>query len=115
MPSSTGISALPLHDALPISWQTDALADPIHIAGDIVTELYASTTGTDADWRSEEHTSELQSLRHLVCRLPPVSPLFPYTTLFRSPGRPTRSPTRSTSPATSSPNSTPPLPAPTPI
>src|SRR5262245_35090957 len=38
--------------------------------------------------RSEEHTSELQSLRHLVCRLllhehrraPPV----PYTTLFRS-------------------------------
>src|ERR1035441_9457713 len=21
------------------------------------------------DWRSEEHTSELQSLRHLVCRL----------------------------------------------
>src|SRR5262245_29962938 len=36
--------------------------------------------------RSEEHTSELQSLRHLVCRLlpPPVSPLFPYTTLFRS-------------------------------
>src|ERR1039458_9325187 len=40
--------------------------------------------------RSEEHTSELQSLRHLVCRLllerrPPISPLFPYTTLFRSP------------------------------
>src|SRR5947199_6219339 len=23
----------------------------------------------DAVWRSEEHTSELQSLRHLVCRL----------------------------------------------
>src|SRR5262245_57649784 len=38
------------------------------------------------DFRSEEHTSELQSLRHLVCRLlpPPSSPLFPYTTLFRS-------------------------------
>src|SRR5262245_51947511 len=38
--------------------------------------------------RSEEHTSELQSLRHLVCRLllllPPRPPLFPYTTLFRS-------------------------------
>src|SRR5436853_48416 len=33
--------------------------------------------------RSEEHTSELQSLRHLVCR-PPRSTLFPYTTLFRS-------------------------------
>src|SRR5262245_55837556 len=36
--------------------------------------------------RSEEHTSELQSLRHLVCRLlrPPILTLFPYTTLFRS-------------------------------
>src|SRR5437870_689967 len=35
--------------------------------------------------RSEEHTSELQSRGHLVCR-PPRSPLFPYTTLFRSDG-----------------------------
>src|SRR3989338_2392132 len=42
--------------------------------------------------RSEEHTSELQSQFHLVCRLfflmirrPPRSTLFPYTTLFRSP------------------------------
>src|SRR5438309_795736 len=38
--------------------------------------------------RSEEHTSELQSQFHLVCRLllppPPRPPLFPYTTLFRS-------------------------------
>src|SRR5438034_888859 len=36
--------------------------------------------------RSEEHTSELQSHSDLVCRLlpPPTSPLFPYTTLFRS-------------------------------
>src|SRR5207249_3603751 len=37
--------------------------------------------------RSEEHTSELQSRFDLVCRLPPSSPLFPYTTLFRSRGR----------------------------
>src|SRR5206468_2604389 len=37
-------------------------------------------------WRSEEHTSELQSRSDLVCRLlrPPRSTLFPYTTLFRS-------------------------------
>src|SRR5205823_635488 len=42
-------------------------------------------------YRSEEHTSELQSLAYLVCRLllektrrPPSSTLFPYTTLFRS-------------------------------
>src|SRR5690625_997904 len=38
--------------------------------------------------RSEEHTSELQSRGHIVCRLlllsPRLSPLFPYTTLFRS-------------------------------
>src|SRR5690625_2708268 len=34
--------------------------------------------------RSEEHTSELQSRGHLVCRLTPHSTLFPYTTLFRS-------------------------------
>src|SRR5437763_1030612 len=34
--------------------------------------------------RSEEHTSELQSPMYLVCRLPPCSTLFPYTTLFRS-------------------------------
>src|SRR5258708_2373260 len=43
--------------------------------------------------RSEEHTSELQSPDHLLFRLfvlmirrPPSSTLFPYTTLFRSPG-----------------------------
>src|SRR5438552_1773097 len=39
--------------------------------------------------RSEEHTSELQSPDHLVCRLllslTTISTLFPYTTLFRSP------------------------------
>src|SRR5690625_2439446 len=38
--------------------------------------------------RSEEHTSELQSRGHLVCRLlllpQHISTLFPYTTLFRS-------------------------------
>jgi len=33
-----------------LSWQTDPLTDAVHIAGDIVTELYASTTGTDSDW-----------------------------------------------------------------
>src|SRR5947207_2361985 len=37
-------------------------------------------------WRSEEHTSELQSHSDLVCRLPrpPRPASFPYTTLFRS-------------------------------
>src|SRR5262245_64708220 len=31
--------------------------------------LMVQLTAEDADLRSEEHTSELQSLRHLVCRL----------------------------------------------
>src|ERR1035438_5913893 len=47
----------------------------------------ANHQGTDdLGYRSEEHTSELQSLRHLVCRLlpPQRSTLFPYPTLFRS-------------------------------
>src|SRR5687767_10069157 len=50
--------------------------------------------------RSEEHTSELQSLAYLVCRSllwrTPDSPLFPYTTLFRSLASATR-PARSES------------------
>src|SRR5262249_50642040 len=45
--------------------------------------------------RSEEHTSELQSLTNLVCRLlitpSPRSTVFPYTTLFRSAPRARRS------------------------
>src|SRR5262245_48421455 len=48
---------------------------------DIYTEQW--TANVQQELRSEEHTSELQSLRHLVCR-PPPSTLFPYTTLFRS-------------------------------
>src|SRR5262245_4846106 len=39
--------------------------------------------GATAVGRSEEHTSELQSLRHLVCGRLRFT-LFPYTTLFRS-------------------------------
>src|SRR5690625_3511390 len=47
-----------------------------------------STGGKVSLRRSEEHTSELQSRGHIVCRLllprHPIPPLFPYTTLFRS-------------------------------
>src|ERR1039458_6702858 len=39
-------------------------------AGGCHTNSYNPTaTGRDTEIRSEEHTSELQSLRHLVCRL----------------------------------------------
>src|SRR5690349_3412558 len=54
--------------------------DPGHVVGDEALDHRAVAVGIE---RSEEHTSELQSRRDLVCR-PPPSPLFPYTTLFRS-------------------------------
>src|SRR5438045_7026901 len=37
--------------------------------GEVIGAGHASATGRFDDERSEEHTSELQSLRHLVCRL----------------------------------------------
>ncbi|HEV2447525.1 MAG TPA: CocE/NonD family hydrolase [Candidatus Sulfopaludibacter sp.] len=33
-----------------LSFETEPLAEPVRIAGDIMTELYASTSGTDSDW-----------------------------------------------------------------
>src|SRR5262245_30112439 len=52
----------------------------------ISSSIWSVKPSTLTRCRSEEHTSELQSLRHLVCRLlllPTFHP-FPYTTLFRS-------------------------------
>src|ERR1035441_7916527 len=84
MPSSTEISSLSLHDALPI-WDGEELPGSIPAPLAPIPALGAvAGSATPPIPRSEEHTSELQSLRHLVCRLPPRSPLFPYTTLFRS-------------------------------
>src|SRR5262245_65304507 len=69
---TTVIYTLSLHDALPISigniadWIEEELgtgAPP-----DVRTHL-AQLRERAAQLRSEEHTSELQSLRHLVCRL----------------------------------------------
>src|SRR3989442_10892237 len=61
--ATTEIYTLSLHDALPIwpgpSWSSTSTARPI-------------TPGRRVSvsrWRSEEHTSELQSRPHLVCRL----------------------------------------------
>jgi putative CocE/NonD family hydrolase len=33
-----------------LTWESDPLAEDLTIAGDVVAHLYASTTGTDADW-----------------------------------------------------------------
>src|SRR2546422_1382516 len=66
--ATTEIYTLSLHDALPIS---------ISRRGDItstcphpISSRSRSYRGRSARWeRSEEHTSELQSRLHLVCRL----------------------------------------------
>src|SRR5262245_62189716 len=60
----TEIYTLSLHDALPISVQTWPLA----YWPDGTLKWTGVATAVPAG-RSEEHTSELQSLRHLVCRL----------------------------------------------
>src|SRR3990172_5389250 len=85
--ATTEISPLSLHDALPISSpfcrRLCAARSPLG--------LPRRRRRRGSSKRSEEHTSELQSRLHIVCpliflmiRRPPRSPLFPYTTLFRS-------------------------------
>src|ERR1035438_10567040 len=81
--ATTEIYTLSLHDALPISgFQIDVHArfvdQAIHPPND----------------RSEEHTSELQSLRHLVCRLllEKKKKIFGYTFALRRPRRRTHVP-----------------------
>src|SRR5205814_8866084 len=96
-PHAPTSSTLPLHDALPISvdlLRARVLArarqrreDGQPLAGHREAVLAAEVgefgqlalhdrscasdlrTGSESSVRSEEHTSELQSLRHLVCRL----------------------------------------------
>src|SRR5205823_13587868 len=83
--ATTGTRALSLHDALPISHNAGRTWTQIATGGLRVTALeargqrvfaiWARCTGTGAGFantrwpRSEEHTSELQSLAYLVCRL----------------------------------------------
>src|SRR3989449_10121841 len=59
--ATTEIYTLSLHDALPIS--------PPEIARLEVEGVGVHFGGVGLDERSEEHTSELQSRLHLVCRL----------------------------------------------
>src|SRR3712207_8442020 len=66
--ATTEIYTLSLHDALPISWPSRALAAASAACG--VGATWPRTTFTSpALPRSEEHTSELQSRQYLVCRL----------------------------------------------
>src|SRR5687768_18572939 len=63
--AATEIYTLSLHDALPISLL------PAGRAGGKIRKAPQGTTGRTwrRERRSEEHTSELQSRLHLVCRL----------------------------------------------
>src|SRR2546429_3137772 len=70
--ATTEIYTLSLHDALPISLcERDVSAVRAAQAGVAlgVTKLVARTRTVQPLIRSEEHTSELQSRLHLVCRL----------------------------------------------
>src|SRR5262245_65705647 len=61
--ATTEIYTLSLHDALPISRSVRAARRLCRCA------TAPAGDGVPRYRRSEEHTSELQSLRHLVCRL----------------------------------------------
>src|SRR5262245_66043152 len=60
--ATTEIYTLSLHDALPIS-------DQVGLAAFQPRQRRSCAQLVAQRDRSEEHTSELQSLRHLVCRL----------------------------------------------
>src|SRR5258705_6089507 len=62
--ATTEIYTLSLHDALPICPGSTCYHHPTFILEAVKHQLNSSLFT-----RSEEHTSELQSLRHLVCRL----------------------------------------------
>src|SRR5205814_10488618 len=84
-PATTQTYSLSLHDALPIYLLIreayDASASDIHLEATragllvrfridgVLTDVPSPPRGLQGAVRSEEHTSELQSLRHLVCRL----------------------------------------------
>src|SRR5438045_8603698 len=69
--TTTDIYTLSLHDALPIS--SDSIGNVSFAFGasrrNVTMRLARGATPNFLYGRSEEHTSELQSLRHLVCRL----------------------------------------------
>src|SRR3989441_2666535 len=73
--ATTEIYTLSLHDALPICVRVvPRLPDrvrprTVHRACGLVSGVISSGDAARRDRRSEEHTSELQSLAYLVCRL----------------------------------------------
>src|SRR2546429_4397527 len=66
--ATTEIYALSLHDALPIYYEASVEAGSLLLQADHM-EAHRIQFGIGPLTRSEEHTSELQSRLHLVCRL----------------------------------------------
>src|SRR2546425_6906943 len=71
--ATTEIYTLSLHDALPISitsaTRTRILKAAVYSGIPVAIVGRGNNEGFTAPQRSEEHTSELQSLAYLVCRL----------------------------------------------
>src|SRR3712207_7283073 len=77
--ATTEIYTLSLRDALPISGESaltlletespDLVITDLRLPGVSGLEILRRTRTQNADVRSEEHTSELQSRQYLVCRL----------------------------------------------
>src|SRR2546423_10082317 len=67
--ATTEIYTLSLHDALPISPVPPEGFYPGEYLKDTARKLFERDGEKWFDKRSEEHTSELQSLAYLVCRL----------------------------------------------
>src|SRR5438045_7767120 len=69
---TTATYSLSLHDALPIFHAEGRHGDRRRLNRRLIAfcgDRHLGTLSVDGSDRSEEHTSELQSLRHLVCRL----------------------------------------------
>src|SRR5262249_61242596 len=67
-PATTELYPLSLHDALPICSRTRR-SSPSLIRPKRSPNCWIGWAMIASGWRSEEHTSELQSLTNLVCRL----------------------------------------------
>src|SRR5438270_3329672 len=65
----TEIYTLSLHDALPISTAWQWRPKYVHRCGRPCKPTGRRSSACLSQWRSEEHTSELQSQSNLVCRL----------------------------------------------
>src|SRR6266487_6736519 len=66
--ATTEIYTLSLHDALPISFRKTSWSS-FSFSGFVAARSFARLKSDRDESRSEEHTSELQSPVHLVCRL----------------------------------------------